>query len=48
MIFSIDITEAFGAIDFDNAGGIKSYIRILPTENFLIAFASTYQILYLT
>ncbi|MDI2144533.1 MULTISPECIES: hypothetical protein [unclassified Pseudomonas] len=38
MIFSIDITEAFGAVDFDNAGGIKSYIRILPTENFLDSF----------
>ncbi|WP_085634012.1 MULTISPECIES: hypothetical protein [unclassified Pseudomonas] len=33
MIFSIDITEAFGALDFDNAGGIVSYIDILPTEN---------------
>lgn len=33
MIFSIDITECFGAIDSDNAGGIISYINIPPIEN---------------
>ena len=33
MIFSIDITECFGAIDSDNAGGIISYISIPPIEN---------------
>lgn len=32
MIFSIDITECFGAIDSDNAGGIISYINIPPIE----------------
>lgn len=33
MNFSIDITESFGAIDFDNAGGVISYINIPPNEN---------------
>lgn len=33
MIFSIDITECFGAIDSDNAGGIISCISIPPIEN---------------
>lgn len=33
MIFSIDITECFGAIDSDNAGGIISYINIPPIEH---------------
>jgi len=33
MIFSIDITECFGAIDSDNAGGIISYISTPPIEN---------------
>ncbi|MGF6171043.1 hypothetical protein M2426_004664 [Pseudomonas moraviensis] len=33
MNIFIDITESFGAIDFDNAGGIISYIKIPPTEN---------------
>jgi len=33
MNIFIDITESFGAIDFDNAGGIISYIIIPPTEN---------------
>jgi len=33
MIFSIDITECFGAIDSDNAGGIISYISISTIEN---------------
>lgn len=33
MIFSINITECFGAIDSDNAGGIISYISIPPIEN---------------
>jgi hypothetical protein len=33
MNFLIDITESFGAIDFDNAGGVISYINIPPTEN---------------
>jgi len=33
MNIYIDITESFGAIDYDNAGGIISYINIPPTEN---------------
>ncbi|PNA05653.1 MULTISPECIES: hypothetical protein [unclassified Pseudomonas] len=33
MIFSIDITECFGVIDSDNAGGIISCISIPPIEN---------------
>lgn len=33
MNFTIDITDSFGAIDFDNAGGIITYINISPTEN---------------
>ncbi|WP_192564291.1 hypothetical protein [Pseudomonas gozinkensis] len=33
MFFSIDITECFGAIDSDNAGGITSYINIPLIEN---------------
>ncbi|MDR7057146.1 hypothetical protein J2W70_004543 [Pseudomonas koreensis] len=33
MNILIDIAESFGAIDFDNAGGIISYINIPPTEN---------------
>ena len=33
MNFSIDITESFGAIDFDNAGGVISHINIPPNEN---------------
>ena len=33
MNFSIDITESFGAIDFDNAGGVISHIHIPPNEN---------------
>ncbi|MBL0795319.1 hypothetical protein [Pseudomonas sp. B7] len=33
MIFSIDVTECFGAIDSDNAGGVITYISILPIEN---------------
>lgn len=27
MFLSIDITESFGAIYFDNAGGVKTYIN---------------------
>lgn len=33
MNLSIDITESFGTIDYDNAGGVISYINIPPTEN---------------
>jgi len=33
MIFSIDVTECFGAIDSDNAGGVITYISILPIGN---------------
>lgn len=33
MNILIDITESFGALDFDNAGGIISFINIPPTEN---------------
>lgn len=33
MNIYIDITEYFGAVDYDNAGGIISYINIPPTEN---------------
>jgi hypothetical protein len=33
MNFSVDITESFGAIDFDNAGGVISHINIPPNEN---------------
>jgi hypothetical protein len=34
MELSIDITKAFGAIDYDNAGGIISYVNVPLTENF--------------
>lgn len=33
MNIYIDITEYVGAVDYDNAGGIISYINIPPTEN---------------
>ncbi len=48
MIFSIDITECFGAIDSDNAGGIISYISIPPIETLGKNFALSYQTSYLT
>ncbi|MGE1176726.1 hypothetical protein [Pseudomonas sp. BW7P1] len=41
MIFSIDVTECFGAIDADNAGGLITYIRILPIENVQKKFSLT-------
>lgn len=34
MELSIDITNAFGAIDYDNAGGLISYVNVPPIENF--------------
>lgn len=33
MNILIDITESFGAIDYDNAGGIISYVNVPPIEN---------------
>jgi hypothetical protein len=34
MNIILDVSEAFGAIDYDNAGGLTSYIDIKPTTNF--------------
>jgi len=34
MKITLDITEAFGAIDYDNAGVLTSYIDIKPAINF--------------
>ncbi|MBX8538023.1 hypothetical protein K5D33_25300 [Pseudomonas cichorii] len=32
MTIAIDITESFGAIDYDNAGGLISYISVVSAE----------------
>jgi hypothetical protein len=34
MNITLDVSEAFGAIDYDNAGGLISYIDINPIINF--------------
>lgn len=34
MKIALDIEEAFGAIDYDNAGGLISYIDVALTEKF--------------
>ncbi len=48
MNFLIDITEYFGAIDFDNAGGVISYIISLQLKTSIIAFNSKFLMSLLT